>query len=183
MSDGGGVSRRELFTFWRRRKEKEPAPPPDPLRPPGAVFDELLVDTCARCGKCVAACPRDAIRPLDASWGRARGTPAIVPREAPCVVCEGLACTWVCPSGALRRIAVFDVQMGTAELQPGRCLAFLGTPCSACVQACPVPGALAAVDGRPVVDPARCIGCGVCEHVCPTEPAAVTVAPARPIAR
>lgn len=185
-------SRRELFSLFRRRPDPAPAPAPpeaaaptpDPLRPPGAVFDALLVDKCSRCGKCVDACPREAIFPLDASFGRAAGTPAIIARQAPCVVCEGLQCTAVCPTHVLAKVAVFDVQMGTAVVAPPRCLTFQGEPCSTCVEACPVPGALTAdAGGHPMVDELRCIGCGVCEHVCPTAVASIVVAPARPIAR
>jgi len=28
---------------------------------------------------------------------------------------------------------------------------------------------------RPVVDEERCVGCGICENVCPVEPAAIIV--------
>jgi MauM/NapG family ferredoxin protein len=188
-----GVSRRDLFTFWRREAPAEPAPAPapppalpayDPLRPPGAIAEDLFVDRCTRCGKCVAVCPRQAITPLDPSFGRATGTPGITARHAPCVVCEGLQCTQVCPSGALLRVAVFDVQMGTAILDEERCVTFHGESCRACVDACPVPGALVAdEDGHPRVEPARCIGCGVCENVCPTETASIVVEPARELVR
>jgi Pyruvate/2-oxoacid:ferredoxin oxidoreductase delta subunit len=89
----------------------------------------------------------------------------------------------VCPSGALRPIAVFDVQMGTAVVQ-STCVTYHGQPCAQCVTACPVPGAIAtAPDGHPLVDAARCIGCGVCEHVCPTPEASIIVEPAREIMR
>jgi len=31
-------------------------------------------------------------------------------------------------------------------------------------------GAVKIEDGFPSVDPAKCIGCGACEHVCPVRP-------------
>ena len=161
-------------------EEQPPEPEIDPLRPPGAIFETLLVDTCARCGKCVEACPREAIFSLDESYGRAAGTPAIRPRNAPCVVCDGLQCTQVCPSGALQKVAVFDVQMGTAIVLD-TCVTYAGEECSQCVASCPVPGALGVTDGHPDVDAARCIGCGLCEHVCPTQAASIIVEPARVI--
>jgi ferredoxin-type protein NapG len=176
----GEIRRRDLLTFWRRPPEREAL---EPLRPPGALFEPLFVDTCQKCGRCVEVCPRHAIVALDAGFGRSAGTPAIRPREAPCVVCEGLQCTQVCPSGALTRIAVFDVQMGTAEVAPARCLTFQGQACRVCVEACPVPGALVEHDGHPVVDEARCIGCGVCENVCPTPAASIPVRSARQLLR
>jgi NAD-dependent dihydropyrimidine dehydrogenase PreA subunit len=30
---------------------------------------------------------------------------------------------------------------------------------------------------RPVVNEKKCVGCGVCEHVCPADPAAISVIP------
>lgn len=186
-----------MFRFWRGAPEArpqasdlgpqgEPEPPleqREPLRPPGAVFEELFVDKCTRCGKCVEACPRHAIFALDDSYGRAKGTPAIFPRYAPCVVCEGLQCTKVCPSKSLSRIAPFDIQMGTAVVED-TCVTHAGTACDVCVKACPIPGAIAAdAQGRPIVDAVRCVGCGVCENVCPTENPSIYVEPAREICR
>ncbi len=51
--------------------------------------------------------------------------------------------------------------------------------CDLCVRACPIKGAISldkAADGRmtPVVHEA-CVGCGVCEMVCPTAPPAIVV--------
>lgn len=178
-----GFRRRDLFLLWRRRDDAgDPPPPPSLLRPPGAIVEHLFVDACQRCGRCVEVCPRQAIAPLEASAGAAAGTPVIRARQAPCVVCAGLACTQACPSGALTRVAVFDVEMGTAEVDRARCLTFRGEACRACVDACPVPGALLESDGHPVVQ-ASCIGCGVCEHVCPTPEAAIVVRPARRVLR
>jgi MauM/NapG family ferredoxin protein len=178
----GGVSRRDLFAFWR--KPAAPGPEPDPLRPPGAIADELLVGTCRRSGHCVDACPRQAIFPLDDGFGRARGTPALRARSAPCVVCAELACTQACPSGALERVAVSEVRMGTACVDAASCVAWRGEPCVSCVTSCPVPGAIRrSAEGHPVVDDAHCIGCGVCEHVCPTPRASIAVVPARRLAR
>jgi ferredoxin-type protein NapG len=200
--DPKGVSRRELFTFWRRPRKEQPAPPPPPepdepepeaveaspervlLRPPGAIFDTLFVDRCSRCGHCVDACPRQAIFPLDATWGRAAGTPAIEAREAPCVLCSGLHCMNVCPTHVLQKLAPFDIAMGTAVVDESRCVTYAGEACGKCVTSCPIQGALVHdADNHPQVIETRCIGCGLCEHVCPTEPASITVTPAQPIDR
>lgn len=186
-----GVSRRELLTFWRRPldsvvKTVNPPPPlempklrPPPLRPPGTLHELLLVKHCIRCGKCVEECPADAIVPLGADWGHAAGTPAIDARKQPCVLCTGLRCTHVCPSGALLPTFVNrDVTMGTAILDGERCLTHRGQACTVCREHCPMEGALAVDgDGKLRVADDKCVGCGLCEHYCPTEPTSIRVQP------
>lgn len=171
------LSRRDLFGMFR--KSFQAASVPLPLRPPGAISEERLADTCLRCGACTDVCPRQAIKPLPGSYGNGAGTPYIVPREAPCVLCGGLLCTTVCPSGALRRLSdSSQIRMGMAVLEPRRCLPWQGQACSSCLTCCPVPGALTAdAQGRPQVT-ADCTGCGICEYYCPTAPAAIQVRPA-----
>src|SRR5262245_54089946 len=131
--DRKGLSRRDLLTFWRKPLAEldarpEPAPPaarppvpsvqrPGPLRPPGMMHELMLVAACVRCGKCVEECPADAISPLGPDWGKAAGTPFIDARRQPCVVCDGIRCSHVCPSGALVPIySPNDIMMGTALL-------------------------------------------------------------------
>jgi len=183
--DPKGVSRRELLTFWRRPLEElskpppKPAPRPPPLRPPGMMHELMLVDACIRCGKCAEVCPAEAIHPLDASFSAAAGTPFVNARLQPCVLCTGLQCTHVCPSGALIPVYVNrDVMMGTAVLDERSCIAHHDQACDACFKQCPMPGAIRiAEDARVFVEADHCVGCGLCEHVCPTEPASIKVVP------
>ena len=174
------LSRRDLFGFLRRGERRdEPEKPSKPLRiflrPPGSVSEDLFADMCQRCGKCVAVCPRECIFPM------ADGTPAILARRAPCVLCTGLQCTTVCPSGALIKIGRNeDVRMGTAVVIQKTCVTWHGEPCDVCHRACPVPGALRLEWAQPVVDAEKCTGCGLCEFNCPTTPASIIVAPRDP---
>ncbi|MCS6915613.1 MAG: 4Fe-4S dicluster domain-containing protein [Myxococcales bacterium] len=185
---GRDLTRRQLFGLFRLRPEPAAPPPrplrhpglPPPLRPPGALDEERLADTCRRCGECVRACPVGAILPLGEEYGPWAGTPHIVARKQPCVICEGLRCTAVCPTGALRPLAApAEVAMGHAFRDWQRCQAFWGTPCDDCRRACPVPGAIY-VDSHdhPHVDTLVCVGCGRCEQACPMEPPAIVVRPA-----
>ena len=178
------VSRRELFGILRRDEKKKPAPPAPRiwLRPPGAVSEEVFGETCQRCGKCIEVCPRECIFPLGGDMGeRLAGTPAILARRAPCVLCDGLQCTTVCPSGALQKLVRNeDVDMGVAVIIQRTCVTFHGQPCDACHMACPVEGALRLEWAQPVVDADKCTGCGLCEFNCPTTPASVIVVPRNP---
>lgn len=150
------------------------------LRPPGALEESHLIDTCYRCGNCVEACPADAIFALDAAAGEAVGTPMIDPDRAACVVCEGLKCTTTCPSGALLPVADPSlIRMGLADVYEPLCVRSTGEACTLCVDHCPL-GEVAigfADDGPPDVQSPGCIGCGVCQLHCPTSPKAITVRP------
>ena len=132
------------------------------LRPPGAISETALVEACIRCGACVEVCPADAIFALPESLGAAGGTPAIDPDLAACVVCDGLKCTTVCPSGALLPlVSSGDIAMGVAEVYAPLCVRSFGETCTACVDSCPI-GEVAirfVDDGPPSVDSAGCVGC------------------------
>jgi ferredoxin-type protein NapG len=185
-----------LFFWARDRAEETPHSPVSPeapaacappralpaphwLRPPGAISEEAFLATCQRCGKCVEACPHDAIVPL--ADGEAAGTPAIDTRHSPCRLCEGLACTTACPSGAL--LPLVDpraVRMGTAVIDAGECLAYRGQPCRTCGEVCPLPGVLGLALGAqayvPVAGTEDCVGCGLCHRYCPS-PWAIRIEP------
>jgi len=149
------------------------------IRPPGAIDESKFNETCQRCGDCIKACPASAIYPLAESFGNAAGTPAIDPSKSPCVVCEGLQCTHVCPSGAL--LSVYEphlIAMGVAEVYASVCVRTDGQDCTECVDRCPFGDtAIRFDDARPPVVLDGCTGCGVCEFYCPTTPKAITIRP------
>ena len=148
------------------------------LRPPGALAEELFVDRCACSAQCVSACPVNAIQLLESDDPRLNGTPYIDPSSQACVVCEDLACMKVCPSGALQSVPRRLIHIGVAELHRDLCVRTDGEDCRECVEKCPLGSE--AIDiphqGADVeVKEDGCIGCGVCEMYCPTDPRAITV--------
>lgn len=150
------------------------------LRPPGAIEEAHFVETCEHCAACVQVCPADAIFLLSEANGLAAGTPAIDPDHAACVVCEGLQCTTVCPSGALLPLVErYDIRMGLAEVYSAMCVRSAGEACTECVDRCPLGEAAIRFDddGPPTVRAIGCVGCGVCQLYCPTDPKAIVINP------
>jgi NAD-dependent dihydropyrimidine dehydrogenase PreA subunit len=107
---------------------------------------------------------------------RLKGTPAIVPSRRACVVCDDLSCMPACPSGALVRLSVDDFRIGLAVVDAASCVRTRGEDCRACVDGCPIGSRAIALDAEGAVTiGSACVGCGVCEMVCPTRPRAVVV--------
>jgi MauM/NapG family ferredoxin protein len=152
------------------------------VRPPGAVSEPLFLKRCIGCSKCVEVCTNDCIRLLDTEATLARlNTPVIVPRRKGCTLC--LACTSVCPTGALQPIprnhdlSKAGVRMGTAELNPSLCFSYNRRTCGVCYQACPLQGKAMTIGlfEQPTVHPESCVGCGLCEQACVHLPQAIRV--------
>ncbi len=150
---------------------------PSLLRPPGAVPEDEFAKRCIKCNKCVQICPYHSIQLLPLSAGKKFGTPIIIAREIPCYVC--MKCPPVCPTGALDNTVTRkeQVHMGLAVIDQNKCLPYNGIICRACFERCPIyREAITLTDEiYPVVHPEKCIGCGVCESVCPAEEVAITV--------
>lgn len=170
--------------------------PTDPhvLRPPGGQDAEHFIGSCIRCDRCRSACPRNAIEVsgieagfinmrsprLDYRSGRiTSGYEALQSYEDPyegllaavgggfCDFC-GL-CIANCPTGALQEFDPDTQWIGEAVVIPDLCVAFekIGG-CRKCVDYCPFGAIGLDEQKRPVVEPAKCNGCGVCENICPT---------------
>jgi len=166
--------------------------PAEAIRPPGALPEEEFLARCVRCGACGNACPTGAIQPSVGEAGiEALWTPVVVPRRGWCEPSCTL-CGRVCPSGAIAPLSAeekgwtrpegYGVRIGTAFLDRGRCLPWgMATPCIVCEEVCPTtPKAVRLEEAsapdprgrtvrlqRPSVDPAACVGCGLCEAKCP----------------
>ncbi len=163
----------------------------DLIRPPGALAEREFLSRCVKCSLCQQACPTGGLQPTIARAGvEGFWTPVLVPRRGWCeFACT--RCGEVCPTGAIARLTAvrktgYDgrppVSIGTAFVDRGRCLPWaMATPCIVCEEMCPTdPKAVWLVDAeeagrdgvparvrKPMVDAARCIGCGICENRCP----------------
>ena len=147
-----------------------PARPAEVL-PPGAVDRARFNRLCVGCDACVAACPEKCLVPSTslATFGQ----PKMDFRRSHCRLACPQKCAAACPAGALHvldHVARRDLHMGHAIWKKDRCLrATQDVPCTACQRKCPVK-AITLVGGFPVVNRNLCIGCGACEHVCPSRP-------------
>ena len=157
----------------------------DWLRPPGALEEARFLESCTGCGECVDACPHDSIRVLedyhDSGGPERRETPVIYPDEQPCYLCEDFPCIAACEPEALRPVGdLQDVDMGIAVVSQRICTA--GQGCNACVAQCPTRAIAMDFASLAIrVEAERCVGCGICEHICKTvnDHVAIRVVPAR----
>ncbi len=149
------------------------------LRPPGALPEAEFLETCHRCGNCIKNCPANAILPLENVQADTANTPYIDPDEQPCVICDSLACMYVCPSGALKPVYAEDIRIGLAVFNIETCLRTKEVACTYCIDTCPI-GADAihlTTEGVVEVLESGCTGCGVCQYACPTAPKSIIVEP------
>jgi ferredoxin len=143
-----------------------------PIRPPGGLPEPQFTATCIRCGACLKACPTRVLQPMGFEQGLGGlWTPAAEFGEAYCHrQCNN--CGQVCPTGAIGPLSLAAKQrtpMGRAVVNERTCIL-----CLACVDACPYAAVQSPMEagefdlGHVLVDPARCVGCGVCQYTCHT---------------
>ena len=130
-------------------------------------------------------CPEGALQPALAEAGlEGLWTPRLVPRLGYCEYTCNL-CGQVCPTEAIEPLTLEQKQqtrIGLASFDITRCIPYAyGRDCMVCEEHCPIPDKAIFVvevdapqrDGstrkikQPHVDPEKCIGCGICENVCP----------------
>ncbi len=167
------------------------------LRPPGALPEKDFLATCIKCGMCVEACPFDTLKLAKPGDNKPLGTPYFEPRDVPCYMCTDIPCVPVCPTDALdikkvttnNQLDINKADMGVAVVDTKNCIAYWGIQCDACYRACPLMDVAIKLKYeknertgkhaflKPIVDSDFCTGCGLCEHACVTEKAAIFVLP------
>lgn len=60
-----------------------------------------------------------------------------------------------------------EPQLRVAVVSARHCIALPPGFCRACVERCPLPGAMSVSNGVPMVNAAVCDGCGLCAEICP----------------
>ena len=145
-----------------------------PVTPPGSVGLKYFTARCTGCQLCVSACPNQVLRSIDS--GTSMLQPMLSFEHGFCRV-NCVACTTVCPTGAIRPITAAEkiaIQIGRAIVKQDLCIVNTDeVVCTACTRIC-APGAITLVGNGerkvPAVDNERCTGCGACEYVCPVRP-------------
>lgn len=184
MSSEIDLGRRSLF-------KGKYMPTASMLLPPWSVDQTSFLETCTRCGDCVAECPENILMPGSG------GFPTTNFKHNECTFCGD--CVSACPSGALTRTTVTnqaedqidyqsnesrDIPWFQAPIISDQCLTQQGVVCRSCGDACEPEAIIfnwreSAGGSRgvavPSVDNDLCNGCGACISICPNN--ALTMQP------
>lgn len=147
----------------------------DARRPPGAVAEPLFGATCVRCGRCSEVCPQKIITPLPLSAGLRNAFTPVLTSSGVCT--RELDCVQACPSGALQKLSIKEIKIGTATIDEGKC-----RNCGLCIPTCQqiVDAIKWTSDKKRVyIEADTCAGCGACIPECPWDAIRVSGAMAR----
>lgn len=147
--------------------------------PPGAISLSNFESHCTACQLCITACPNGVLRP---STALSTFMQPVVGYENGYCRPECVKCSSVCPVGAIKPISVADksaIQIGRVVVRLDACIVSSeGKKCGNCARNCPSKAITMAPKNpnniasnmMPVVNEAKCIGCGACEYLCPVRP-------------
>lgn len=159
--------------------KKEPHAKFRTLTPAGSWSARNMASHCTGCQLCVSVCPNNVLHPSPHLENFMQ--PAMSYENGYCRP-ECVKCSEVCPTGAIKPISIIEkssIQIGHAVWVKRNCVVITdNVDCGNCAEHCPT-GAITMVLSDynnkrsrriPVVNKERCIGCGACEHLCPSRP-------------
>ena len=159
-----------------------------PITPPGSGGIERFTSRCTACHLCVSQCPTQVLTPAFLEYGaggifQPRMDYSVSPCTYECTVCGN-----VCPTGAILPLTTDAkklVQIGKAKFVRDDCIVITKkTECGACSEHCPTKAVhMVKTEGHflPEVNDDICIGCGSCEHPCPSTPNKAIYVDANPV--
>ncbi len=166
---GGGIfyNRRSSHSDGRRA-----------VSPPGSLSIDHFTAVCTACQMCVASCPTNVLRPSFLEYGIAGMSQPLMDYEIAYCNYDCVICGDACPTGAILKKSVEEkkrIQIGKTTFTKDDCIVVSKKKdCAACSEHCPTKAVhTVPYEGNlllPEVDNEMCIGCGACEHVCPTTP-------------
>ena len=169
-------------TIIQSKPTKIPEAVTCPVSPPGSGSIARYTSICTACHLCVSSCPSRVLAPSFLEFGLSGVMqPRMNFRTAHCNY-ECTICMDICPTGALLPRSVEEkkrTQTGIAKFIKENCVVFTdNTTCGACSEHCPTKAVNMVPYQNPLhkplvipeINPDYCIGCGGCEHACPTRP-------------
>lgn len=153
-----------------------------PIVPPGSISLTHFIQRCTACHLCVSVCTTNVMVPAYLEYGVCGiMQPKLNYLQGHCDF-DCNACSQVCPTGAIAPLLLHEkrlTQIGTVSLNKKKCIVYVKKKhCGACGEVCPAHAIFPVEKGLvlfPEIDVDYCIGCGACEHACPTKPKAIKV--------
>ena len=145
------------------------------IKPAGSRCHTNFNKHCTACQLCVSECPSRILKPSTSLQTLMQ--PEIDFENGYCRI-DCNRCSQVCPTGAIQKIDIEDktnIRIGHAVWISQNCLLSEGEACGLCQRNCPTEAILMVDDlstGHKSisVNESKCIGCGKCEHLCPSRP-------------
>jgi ferredoxin len=148
-----------------------------PVTPPGSLAIEHFTANCTACQLCVSSCPTKVLQPTFFEYGIAGILQPKMDFNVSYCNYDCVICTEICPSGAILPLRLEEkklTQLGKAKFFRDDCIVVTKKKdCAACSEHCPTKAVnMILTEGLmlPEVKDSICIGCGACEHACPTIP-------------
>lgn len=178
-----GLAATFLLPLLFRKKIKEKwTPSQPPVMPPGAKNIHHFTESCTACQLCITHCPTKVLKPAFFQYGLTGLFQPYLDFDFAYCQYECNTCTDICPSDALQPLNMETkklTQLGTVELKTDLCVVYKNhTDCGACAEGCPTHAVYTEMTDNVNYPKTRldiCIGCGVCQNMCPVTPKAIIV--------